>query len=87
MPPWLNRIIAMAGAGLRQMLTERDNATLDIKRIGGGVALVFVIGCKAYDLVWRKGDLNFAETCQSLAVLLGALGATIAINRNTENGG
>ncbi len=87
MPDWLKRLYAMASAGLGQLLTERDNSTLDVKRVGGAAALVFVIAAKAYDLVWRKGQLDFMTTCQGLAVVLGALGATIAINRGTEHEG
>jgi hypothetical protein len=77
----------MAATGLGQLLTERDNRTLDIKRLGGAVALAFALGVKAYDLIWRHGALEFEPTCRALAELLGALGAAIAINRNTENGG
>jgi hypothetical protein len=87
MPDWLKRISALAAKGLGQMVTEKDNATLDIKRIAGAVALVFVTVCKTYDFAWRHGPLEFMATCQGLALLVGALGASIAINRNTENGG
>jgi hypothetical protein len=83
----LKRVCALAAKGLGQLLTERDNRTLDIKRLAGAVALAFAMGCKAYDLVVRHGGLEFEPTCRSLAELLAALGATIAINRNTENGG
>ncbi len=83
----LKRVCALAAKGLGQLLTERDNRTLDIKRLAGAVALAFAMGCKAYDLVWRKGQLDFMTTCQGLAVVLGALGATIAINRGTEHDG
>jgi len=87
MPQGLQRLYAMAAKGLGQLVTERDNATLDIKRIGGAVSLLFVMGGKAYDFAWRHGPLEFMPTCQGLALLVGALGASIAINRNTENGG
>ncbi len=87
MPPWMKRGCALAATGLGQLMTERDNRTLDIKRIGGALALAFVITMKAYDYAWRKQPLDFMTTCQGLAVLMSALGATIAINRHTENGG
>jgi hypothetical protein len=77
----------MAAKGLGQMMTERDNATLDLKRIAGAAAFVFAVGCKTFDFAWRHGPLEFMTTCQGLALLVGALGASIAINRHTETGG
>ncbi len=87
MPPWLTHLYALAAKGLRQAMTERDNATLDLKRVAGALALAFLAGLKVYDFGVRKGPLEFMATCQGLAVVLGTLGASIAINRNTENGG
>ncbi len=85
--PGLTHLCALVARGFGQALTERDNRTLDIKRIGGAAALAFALGAKLYDLVWRHGALEFEPTCRALAELLGALGAAIALNRNTENGG
>jgi len=87
MPDWLKRVCALAAKGLGQLLTEKDNATLDIKRVGGALALVYVMACKGYDLIGRHGDLRFEETCTGLAVVIGTMGASIAINRHTETGG
>ncbi len=86
MPGLLKRISAMATQGLGQMVTERDNATLDIKRVAALGSIAAALGLKVYDVVWRRQPLDFTGLCTGLAALLGALGAILAVNRNTEHG-
>ena len=74
-----------ASGFLRELFTERDNQTADLKRVLWAAGFVWALGMETWSVVWRGTPFDLVAAGLGLAGLLAAGGATLALNRKNEN--
>jgi hypothetical protein len=72
---------------LRQLFTERDNQTGDMKRLLWFGGFLWLVALETFAVVVRRERLDFPAVAAGLVAVLGVGAAGIAINRYTENAG
>ena len=59
---------------LRKMLTGRDNATWDIVRVLGALAVLVALGLTVYSVVWRGQPFDLQSFGLGVCALFSGLG-------------
>ena len=71
---------------VRQLFTERDNQTFDLKRVLWAAGFVWALGMETWVVVWRGAAFDLVAAGLGVSGLLAAGGAALALNRKNENG-
>ena len=71
---------------LRELFTERDNQTADLKRVLWAIGFGWALGLETFLVVWRRQPFDLLSAATSLGLLLAAGGGALALNRRNENG-
>ncbi len=75
-----------ASSFLRELFTERDNQTADLKRVLWAIGFGWALGLETFLVVCRKQPFDLLSAATALGLLLAAGGGTLALNRRNENG-
>lgn len=67
-----------------QLLTGKDNATHDIARWLGTLAIFVGIALEIYSVIWLKKPFNLQEYGLGMGAVFTGLGAAIKLKENTE---
>ena len=67
---------------LKQLLTGKDNATLDLGRVSWIVGLGIVLCVSVYEILEKQ--VNIMELAQALGIISGEHGAAIWAKKDTE---
>lgn len=69
---------------LRQMLTGRDNATWDIVRVLGALAVLVALGLTVYSVVWRGQPFDLQSFGLGVCALFSGLGLSLKLKEGSE---
>lgn len=72
---------------LRDVFTERDGHTFDLKRLIWALGVLWFMGLESYAVAVKGLVFDPIATGTALAGLIAAGGAALAMNRNTESNG
>ena len=75
-----------AGSFLRELFTERDNQTADLKRVLWAAGFGWALGLETFLVVARRQPFDLLSAASSLSLLLAAGGGALALARRNENG-
>jgi hypothetical protein len=72
---------------VRQLFTERDNSSADLKRVLWALSVVWALGMETWCVVYRAGQtFDLGHASLGVGGLIAAGGASLALNRKNENG-
>ena len=71
---------------VRELFTERDNQTADLKRVLWAAGFGWALGLETFLVVARRQPFDLLSAASSLSLLLAAGGGALALNRRNENG-
>jgi hypothetical protein len=67
---------------LKQLLTGKDNETLDIGRVTWMLGTLAVIALAGYEVM--RDNVNLRELAEALGIVSGAGGASVMMKKDTE---
>ncbi len=70
---------------VRELFTERDNHTADLKRVLWAVGFFWALGLETWSVLAKAAPFDLVSAGLGLGGLLAAGGATLALNRKNEN--
>lgn len=82
----LQRYCAMGMRALQQMLTGRDNLTIDFARVGAVGALVAGVVYAGVDVVGHRHGFSFSDYGVGVGAILGGGGLAVMAKRKDEPG-
>ena len=71
---------------LRELFTERDNQTADLKRVLWAAGFCWALAMATWDVVWRGHPFDLQAAAWGVGGLLAAGAGGLAMNRRNENG-
>ena len=74
-------------AFLRELFTERDNQTADLKRVLWAIGFIWALAMATFEFIARAQPFDLLTVGAGLGALLAAGGGALALNRHNENGG
>lgn len=82
----IKRYLAMAGTAIQQLLTGKDNLTIDFARVGVMGTLAAGVAYAGIDVIAHAHAFSFTDFGAGSAAILGGGGLAILAKRRDEPG-